>query len=271
MMFSNIKKIFTVLSVVLGMAHSSIAQSPVLTSDADFTQMQRDARETKKGFFVVLVAQQDADFSAELLSNVQTTFRGETKLHDTYQGYVLDGFANIDIAQKYDVKSFPALLVFNSNGQNIGMNDQIMSASDIWTTLADKKTFATAFDEIAMEDLFYLSKSRGEQEININPIKGYEKNSYKRMETRGFGVRVGTYLSFEAFEAEMRIYAAKWDKEDIMAYSQMVSGVEEYSIVLGNYTHIAEAKTAQKNIRNTFFNSLSRVVDLNNLKPVVVR
>lgn len=272
MMFSNIKRIFSVLSVLLGMAHAGIAQGSVLTTDADFTQMQREAKASKKGFFVVLVAQQDVYFSNELLLAAQTTFRGESKLQNIYQGYVLDGFANIDIAQSYDVKSFPAVLVFNCNGQNIGMNDQISSPGDIWATLSDKKSVATSVtqnNEIAFEDLFYVAKSRGEQEVSINTIKGYDAQSYKKMETRGFGVRVGTYLSLEAFEAEMKQYAAKWSADEIMVYSQVVAGVEAYSIVLGNYTHIEEAKAAQKNIRNLFHNGFSRVVDLSNLKNAV--
>ncbi len=271
MMFLNLKKVFAILSVVLGIAHFSFAQKTVLTSDADFTQMIREAKEAKKGFFVVLVAQQDVEFSTSFLASVQSTFRGEDKLQNIYQGYVMDGYANIDIAQEYEVKSFPALLVFNSNGQNIGMNDQIGAAADIWATLTDKKSVATALNEdneIVMEDLFYLSKSRGEQEATINTIKGYEKQSYKKMETRGFGVKVGTYLSKEALDAEMMTYTANWDKEEIMVYSQLVGGIEEFAIVLGNYTHVEEAKAAHKNIRSLFHNNFFRVIDLNNLKAV---
>lgn len=168
-------------------------------------------------------------------------------VNNYFVAYKFDAFEEIEKTQSWDIRTFPTIIILNEKGELATRLEGKKEADEIVARISR----IPAFDSRRKIDVPSFQKRGTDATVafmDVNILKDY---SISRIREEGFGLKVGTYSTLPALQAELNKIAKSWHQE-ICVYTQIDKSKECYNLVLGNYSDFSDSQTMQKLLLETF-------------------
>jgi len=232
-------KLFLLL-LLLGLASLAQAQS-VTFHNGKFADMQAKAKKENKSYFVYFYT----NWCMPCKKMNETIFDDAELgkyVNANYYGYAVDAEASITegkkIAEKYDVGFFPMVIVFTPEGMVSERIDGFLDAKQMTALLKRNVTIhgvPTGTYLYQNDDppraAFVQPKGKGLYKVYLDPQK-----------SEGYGVRMGTYNSYEKAIEKIKELQGYFHR-NIIIHLDEKEGKSIYEIILGPFQSRRSAMT----------------------------
>lgn len=234
-------KFFIVITlIVLGLGNLGQAQS-FSFYQGKFADMQEKAKKENKSYFAYFYT----NWCMPCKKMNETVFEDENLgkyIATNYYAYIADAEATISngkkLAEKYDVAFFPMILVFTPEGM---ISERIDGFLDAKQMLALLKRNVTIRGQPTGE---YLYKSDDPPRAAFVQPKG--KGLYKvyleEQKSEGYGVKMGTYSTYEKSVEKIKELQGYFHR-NIIVHLDEKDGKSVYEVILGPFQSRRSAMT----------------------------
>lgn len=243
------------LIIALGFLGNSLAlhannhpQSSVLFQTEGFTlaELTKTAQAEHKWIMLYCtVTDNDACIQHELDMTSNKDF--VSFVNNYFVAYKFDAFEEIEKTQSWDIRTFPTIIILNEKGELATRLEGKKEADEIVARISR----IPAFDSRRKIDVPSFQKRGIDASVAFMDIDLLRDYSITRIREEGFGLKVGTYSTLPALQAELNKIAKSWHQE-ICVYTQIDKSKECYNLILGNYSDFSDSQNMQKLLLETF-------------------